>query len=430
MQIKNIHLKNFRGMEDLTVEFAPKVNIIIGDNGTGKSSLLKGLKILLSSILEGDENIVQAQILKEDVRMTSSIVGDATTASQYHYPSSVEGDIELNNIVSHCKSKYENENSDPFTDNLSLIWDDESKASEHIKQLLNDKNSKLPLINYQSDQKNLSTSPNDEQKISRVALERRQGYENALTGIYTEDTISNWCLQMELRNLQERKKIAEYETFKKVIIGFIKNVENKELNGSIYFASDMWTLVYYDGKSRQPLYNLSSGYHNLLCMIMELAYRAVLLNPVLNDFKELEGVVLIDEIDMHLHPKWQWRVIGALQGTFPNIQFIVATHSPMIISSAKEARLIKMINPNKIEYLTSAYAYNIDDVLVFRQGSTALPEEAKKLEDELENCINEGDFTNAEKIIQKAIEMFGESSSPVKNMKDTLEVNKWIEEAE
>lgn len=419
-------------MEDLTVEFAPKVNIIIGDNGVGKSSLLKGLKIILSSILEGDENIVQAQILKEDVRITSSTVGDAITASQYHYPSSVEGDIELNNIVSRCKSVYKNENSNPAMDNILQIWDNdyEAKVSEHIKQLLNDKNSELPLINYQSDQKNLSTSPNDEQKISRVALERRKGYESALTGIYTEDMISNWCLQMELRNLQESKKISEYETFKKIVIEFLQNVEKKEIKGSIYFASDMWTLVYYDGKNRKPLYNLSSGYHSLLCMIMELAYRAVSLNPALNNFKELEGVVLIDEIDMHLHPKWQWRVIGALQETFPKVQFIVATHSPMIISSAKEAKLIKMINPNEIEYLTSAYAYNIDDVLVFRQGSTALPEEAKKLEDELESYIDEGDFVNAEKTIQKAAVMFGENSSPVKNMKDELEVNKWIEEAE
>lgn len=66
MQIKNIHLVNFRGMKDLTVEFDPGISIIIGNNGAGKSSLLRGLKILLSSILKENEHIIQAQILQHN----------------------------------------------------------------------------------------------------------------------------------------------------------------------------------------------------------------------------------------------------------------------------------------------------------------------------------------------------------------------------
>ena len=89
----------------------------------------------------------------------------------------------------------------------------------------------------------------------------------------------------------------------------------------------------------------------------------------------IPGIVLIDELDMHLHPKWQWNVIKALEETFPNIQFIVATHSPIIISSCKNENLILIKGNQEIKYLPNAYGYSVEDVLELRQESTAKPKE-------------------------------------------------------
>ena len=75
-------------------------------------------------------------------------------------------------------------------------------------------------------------------------------------------------------------------------------------------------------------------------MVLELAYRSVLLNPAMENIAaETEGVVLIDEIEMHLHPAWQWKVLKVLQETFPKVQFIISTHSPIVLSSAKNAMM-------------------------------------------------------------------------------------------
>lgn len=90
-------------------------------------------------------------------------------------------------------------------------------------------------------------------------------------------------------------------------------------------------------------------------MIADITYRMAVLNPNLRDkTSETPGIVLIDEIDMHLHPKRQWNIIGALRQTFPNVQFIASTHSPILIASCKKGQLIRM-EKDEVTYDTSCY---------------------------------------------------------------------------
>lgn len=142
----------------------------------------------------------------------------------------------------------------------------------------------------------------------------------------------------------------------------------------------------------------------------------------------IPGVVLIDELDMHLHPKWQWNVVKALEETFPNIQFIVATHSPIIISSCKNENLILIKDNQEIKYLPNAYGYSVEDVLELRQESTAKPKEIEDLRDKFERAINRSDYTEANNIIALLSEMLGENHSEVKRAKEELELNYWVEE--
>lgn len=351
MQIKNIHLVNYRGMEDLTVEFGPGVNLVIGDNGAGKTSLLSGLNTVLSRVFKLIEALSSEDITKEEVRFTSSPVGDATESIEYHTPSIAECDIEFDNDVSHCKSMRESIEDDMNFANM-LNSSDTGSISLKMKERINDKNSTLPLLDYQSDQK--GKIPVVMKRVPAAKVERRQGYQGALSGVFDIKNIQNWCFQMELNAFQRKTKITEYETFKRIVSEFVGAVEEKEARKNVYFSSEQWTLAYSDGRTTQPLYSLSAGYQGILCLIMELAYRTVILNPRMEDYKSVEGVVLIDEIDMHLHPRWQWKILGALRATFPNVQFIIATHSPIVISSAEDAKLILMESPNKVKYLPDA----------------------------------------------------------------------------
>ena len=89
---------------------------------------------------------------------------------------------------------------------------------------------------------------------------------------------------------------------------------------------------------------LSDGIRNIFAVVADIAYRCLLLNPALgeNAAQETSGIVLIDEVDMHLHPAWQQTILSDLRKAFPRIQFIVTTHSPQVLSSI-ETRHIRML---------------------------------------------------------------------------------------
>ena len=87
---------------------------------------------------------------------------------------------------------------------------------------------------------------------------------------------------------------------------------------------------------------MSDGYRNMLSMVADIAYRMALLNPqFLGEVtKKTSGVVLIDEIDLHLHPAWQRHIVSALKEIFPKVQFIVSTHAPSVISSVPKEEIV------------------------------------------------------------------------------------------
>lgn len=160
---------------------------------------------------------------------------------------------------------------------------------------------------------------------------------------------------------------------------------------------------------------------------MDLAYRVCMLNPELDNREQITGIVLIDEIDLHLHPKWQWNVIEALRKTFENVQFIIATHSPIVISTSKEANLVLLDNEQEVNYLPDCYGYEVEDVLRFRQESISRPKNVKSLVDQIENAIDDTDFETAFALLEKLKAVLGEDNSEYKKMAGMVADAKLIE---
>ena len=198
----------------------------------------------------------------------------------------------------------------------------------------------LPVFNYlgcgrlySEPSKSLKTLP----KGSRY-----EGYYNCLESASSIKRFASWFKTMELSLLQGNET-AKWRA--QVIKRAVKNcLEGWE---TIFYGIEEDQLMAMRSTSQHeilPFNYLSDGQRNIIGIVADIAYRCVLLNPYLELDAAINssGIVLIDELDLHLHPKWQRTIISKLKETFPNIQFITTTHSPFIIQSLKNKELIDL----------------------------------------------------------------------------------------
>lgn len=424
MYLSEIFLQNFKGIKSLNITFNKGVNLIIGNNGAGKTSLLNGISVALSNMLRLIPVTTFVNIEQSDVYAETTRMGDVTSSTEYHTPVRVEAHFNDNNSVYACEFVKQTEAS--ATDVVCF------SALEYMKDLV-DQKQPLPLLNYQNAGRG-SSVVYDHKTIYGVQatkrnIDRLAGYNHSFDKTLDFYDIQAWCMQMELITIQKKKLIREYSLFKQIVSSFIRAIENKSATLDVYYSFDSSSLVYVDGNRELPFYALSAGYQNVLCMAMELAYRSAVLNPELSDAKDTEGIVLIDEIEMHLHPAWQWKIVGALQNTFPKVQFIIATHSPIVLSSAKDSSLYLMKSVDEVKILDNVYGYKINDVLAFSQGSTDMPEEISAWYDKVEKLLDPYNARGLAELQKDVAAEYGNDSQVTKSINDFIEVNKWIEEA-
>ena len=149
-------------------------------------------------------------------------------------------------------------------------------------------------------------------------------------------------------------------------------------------------------------------------MVMEIAFRALQLNPGIRDLQDIFGIVLIDEVDTHLHPKWQWNVLNALHETFPNVQFIVTTHAPIVIASCKDADILSIESSQLVKPIDPVYGYDIQDVIQHTQGSHGSLPELKELYVRFEDACIRRDLVTAQSCFETMEAEFPKSAERAK----------------
>lgn len=205
---------------------------------------------------------------------------------------------------------------------------------------------------------------------------------------------------MEQLEWKKEKKVSEYEAVKKAVSDFMQCMEAQD-GIEVFYDKQQEGLLYRKGDLILAVTSLSAGYQSLVWMVMEIAYRMAVLNPFMKEaVTQTHGVVLIDEIDMHLHPRWQWNIINALRTVFPNVQFIAATHSPILFASAKDIWLIDVEN-KEISYEYSHYGIDINTSVTSYQETQEMPAEVKKKADAFNNAMDEENYTEAKAILEE-----------------------------
>ena len=162
---------------------------------------------------------------------------------------------------------------------------------------------------------------------------------------------------------------------------------------------------------------MSDGEKCTMALLGDLARRLTLANPTLVNPLLGEGIVLIDEIELHMHPSWQRKILRVLRETFPNIQFIVTTHSPIILNEANEDYNVFFMqreeNEIEVRQLPQLNGYDANAVLEQFMGTHSINAETEKFIESIYEAIESGNYTIAEERIKKLADMTSENHQDV-----------------
>ena len=363
MKINNIQIKNFRGYEDLNVDFKSNFNLIIGDNGSGKTAILEALTIAMGSFFLGIRNVETKGISPEDIRIATFEFSE-----EYQFPVEIITKGEINNTqlvwertLNGLKNRTTSVNAKSIKDYAEML----------DKSISIGKNIALPLLEYyatgrffQEGYEKVKTESKDEKR--KTIPSRFRAYDRCLEAISTHRKFQKWFRDKEISKIQKRNDDISLSLVQEVVINNLPNCKN------FYFEFDPdkpqgLKVEFNDGRVL-PFQNLSDGTRNFFALLSDIAYKAITLNPHLkeNVLKETEGIVLIDELDLHLHPEWQKRIVESLKNTFPKIQFICTTHSPFIIQASEPNELL-IIKNNNIQEYNSGVNLSIEDIAELHQ---------------------------------------------------------------
>jgi predicted ATP-binding protein involved in virulence len=199
--------------------------------------------------------------------------------------------------------------------------------------------------------------------------------------------------QISVEQILESTKDYQLTAIRTAIKSFMPDFDNLRVNRK----PRLQMLV---DKHRETLdiNQLSQGEKSLMALVGDIARRLAILNPALENPLEGEGIVLIDEVDMHLHPKWQRIIISRLNTTFPNCQFILTTHSPIVISEIPNP-LCYSLNDGKLEKLNNLYGMDVNQVLLQDMDAEIRNADIQDAFDNLRDTLQDGELEQAKELL-------------------------------
>jgi predicted ATP-binding protein involved in virulence len=405
--IEKIELKNYRCYEHLKLSFKKKTNVLIGDNSSGKTTILRAIRSVLSSFFTGysDENTLFIGLSKSDftvLESTSTLVNDTPINVNFDLLG-LSAELVLNSIKSRT-----------LRTPLKVL----SKYGIELQKTLFDKElnqiKELPLF--------ASFSTGDIHSIRKLPEKRFMKYSHKPSFGYYEcmlgDGLFHYWTKRLLALKEGGKGNIELECVRQAIqcalgvngCNIINDMEIRFIQEKVYY-------FFIDGREVVSD-NLSDGYARLVNIVTDLAFRCALLNQGyygVDACQKTSGTVLIDEIDLHLHPNLQALVLKGLQNAFPFLQFIVSTHAPMVMTSIKsneENVIYKLIfttekgyEVNEVELYGMDASSIIDVVLDTTPRSKEVDEELKKLF----YFIDEDQYEEANQLLAEMKLEFGDS---------------------
>lgn len=390
MRLNHVKIEYFRCFKQYSIDFAPGITVLIGKNGAGKSTLIDAIHKALSFIFYKETGAREERTITSGMKdlgiesydSKNDAVKDPATGIAYPY-------INIKSQGSFLGAELEWE----MYASTSTFKIQPSKFTKAFTDFYNkySLNNKLPLLAFYSDSfphvefKNRNRN-NDADKVYKDL--RNFGYfewnkDTACSSVWIERyekawhewdrldrRIKDWgesiaiyskkyekehtpSLKLHVEKLEQmlrtdlpERKIKEKEilAIKDCLIKFTEGDPDLEVQ-DLFVDVFEETLHIRDVNGKvTPFSKLPAGYKRLLYIVFDIAYRSYILN---GDTRS-SGIVIIDEIDLHLHPSLEQSVLQRLHHTFPNVQFIVSTHSALVIANLDASENVKGVQNNKV----------------------------------------------------------------------------------
>lgn len=380
MVIHKLGLHNYRVFEDIHIELNPRLSVIVGENGTGKTTILEAAAIAAGTLLYSLDGVANYGIRKNDAHYKCFDMGSVVDV-QPQYPVEVSADGIIDNRKISWKRSLNSENGKNTTADAKEITQISAEYQGRLRK--GDTSLIMPLIAYYGTGR-LWDQHREKKKDTFKKNTRTNGYQDSLDGTANIKLMLNWFQKMALIEGQSNRPSPEFVSVRGAMeqcFSFMTGA--KEVK--VQFNPDTMEIdiIYLDavyGRTRISLNQMSDGYRCTLSLIADIAYRMAILNPQLlgGILEETDGIVLIDEVDLHLHPAWQQRVLGDLTNIFPKLQFVVTTHAPAVINSVRSENLVVLKERQALRANSQVYGKDVKSVLNEIMGVTERPPEVAK----------------------------------------------------
>ncbi|MCI7789377.1 MAG: AAA family ATPase [Lachnospiraceae bacterium] len=403
MVIDKLYLNDFRGIHELELDLQGKSTVLYGINGVGKSSVLAAINLMYANII----NRLVKQRFKQSMKAEESDIkykkAIAEVGADFRFED--EQDIFPYFLKIYRKGNAKLSLSKDLTylvRHYEDLYIKEDQVDENNNLISTSEDSNIPIfVNYGVNRLVLKTPLRIRKKESYGQF---TAFEKAIENQIAFDKLFEWFLEQELYETQRQKIEPKYED---IPLKAVKSAMLAMLDGysNVHITARPYSMKVYKGSDVLDILQLSDGEKCTLALFGDLARRLAIANPSSENPLEGKGVVLIDEIELHMHTSWQRKVISVLKKTFPNIQFIITTHSPQVLGEIDDDFNVFALEKVEEDVLCHKYDgfFGVDSNAVLEEAfqTESVNLEVKDKVKKMYDFIEEKKYEDAEEIIRE-----------------------------
>lgn len=406
MKIQTLHLKNFRCFDDFTIEFNAGdsehggLTVLVAKNGEGKTAILDAVNIALGMFFRKMPNSKGNIFLNRDLRN----IDDIDSMRDYGY-TALEA-VFFDKITQLYEKAFITVKRESFFDKNGKIRTtikDGKGLEDYAQECLKwryENTSILPLFAYYGDSRLWLDNVKSEENFEKQTQDRALGYVGANNskggfGLFFEWYLdfSRSYMEIMVEKIQnkptlDKDVLKKYETINKIVSKAFADV--LKITGwhqlECSFREKIIWVRNTQTNEKADILGLSAGNRIVLGVVGDIIHRCCVLNPHLglDVLKATPGIVMIDEIELHLHPSWQQQILPTLQKIFPRIQFIITTHSPQVVSSIPQECIRIISNRTVMKLSSQTQGVESQNILAEIFGTDPAPQD-----DEFVKMLNE-----------------------------------------